>query len=106
MSEEPRKRYRPRYAPKEEELRILEYYAERYQIARSIGVPRNETAYMIDEARQALSEVSDRNWDREVGREPYEVRQWFNRWMKRRRRKENLERAMAEAMQRRGVQSA
>jgi hypothetical protein len=103
MSKEVRKRYRPRYVPTAEDLGILEYYAERYSIARRIGVPRNETAYMIEEARQALSEVSDRNWDREVEREPYEVRQWFNRWMKRLRRTENLERGRAAAM---GVQNA
>jgi hypothetical protein len=48
MSTGSRKRYRSRYVPNAEESQILEYYAERYHIARRIGVPRNETAYMIE----------------------------------------------------------
>jgi hypothetical protein len=106
MSKEPRRLYRRRYVPRTEELEILEYYAERYHIARSIGTPRSETAYMIEEARQALSEVSNRNWDREVEREPYEVRQWFDRWMKRHRRKESLERGRAYVVKAQGVEKA
>jgi hypothetical protein len=78
---------------------------ERYDIARSIGVRRNETAHIIEETRQALSGVSDRNWDREMEREPYEVRQWFNRWMKRRRRTESVERGTVGSQIGRGVEN-
>jgi hypothetical protein len=89
MAEKQSKHYRRRYIPTKQESDILEYYAERYMIARRIGVRPRETRCIVKEAREALWEVSDRNWDI-AGREPYEVRQWFDRWMKRRRREERM----------------
>jgi hypothetical protein len=78
-SERPTRAYRKRRNPTKAEKAILEYYAERYTIARAIGTPRGETKQIVEEAREALEAISTRAWNVR-GQETYEIRQWFNRW--------------------------
>ena len=70
----------------EAEREVLERYASIYSEARANGTPRELTREIVEQARESLRVVSGREWDNPA-REPYEVRQWFNRWMKTQRRK-------------------
>jgi hypothetical protein len=74
--------YRRRYRASRVEEEILTRYAERYYDAMRNGVSKHVRVGVVEEARRCLKEVSSHGWD-SAEREPYEVRQWFNRWFRR-----------------------
>jgi hypothetical protein len=90
MSVAARRGYRKRYTPTTAEQEVLTEYAKEYAEARRNGVARELTREIVERARKVLSEVSDREWNSE-SKEPYEIRQWFNRWSKAQRRTSSRE---------------
>jgi hypothetical protein len=73
--------YRQRYHATPTEQQILECYAQRWMLeppGRKVSPCRQR---ILEEARRALQLVSRRAWE-DPARERYEIRQWFNRWIR------------------------
>jgi hypothetical protein len=82
-------RYRKRQKTSATEREILEKYAELYVEQRERDSRRTESRRIVAMARDELRAISGRRWD-DCDGDPYEVRQWFNRWAKRDRRQRVL----------------
>jgi hypothetical protein len=82
MERKVRRAYRPRYHPTMAEKGILERYARAYGEARDRGASSRDRGVIVAEAKRELMGVSAHLWG-DWRRERYEVRQWFNRWLRR-----------------------